>query len=176
MAGSTRRHGRPQVLSSGRRGHSRTHPLQDFLIAPRRRRNLERNLPRSAPNNYKRIQKHNSRNNEHLHFQQERRNHSHQRTQPKTKPKSLIANFNSISQQAESIGGVENFTIQGANSQLNITAMNNLYLATVSSRAADQKIVKSLTHVLVPTVVKLVDQITPNLRKPASANQVNTQP
>lgn len=73
--------------------------------------------------------------------------------------KIIITNFSSINQQAESIGGVKNFTIQGANSQLNITSMNNLYLATVSSRAADKKTVKALTHVLVPTVVKLVDQL-----------------
>ena len=77
--------------------------------------------------------------------------------------KNLIAAFNSITQRAETISGIENITIQGANSQLNITSMNNLYLATVSSRAADQKIVKTLTHVLVPTVVKLVDQIAPEL-------------
>ncbi len=73
--------------------------------------------------------------------------------------KKLITNFTSIAQQAETIGGIENLTIQAADSQLNITAMNNLYLATVSSRVANQKIVKSLTHVVVPTVVKLVDQL-----------------
>ena len=73
--------------------------------------------------------------------------------------KKLIDHFNSITQQAETIGGIENLTIQAADSQLNITAMNSLYLATVSSRAANQEIVKSLTHVLVPTVVRLVDQV-----------------
>ncbi len=73
--------------------------------------------------------------------------------------KTLITGFNSIAQQAETIGGIENLTIQAADSQLNITAMNNLYLATVSSRAANQEIVRSLTHVLVPTVVNLVEQV-----------------
>ena len=73
--------------------------------------------------------------------------------------KKLILNFGSIAQQAETIGGIESLTIQAADSQLNITAMNNFYLATVSSRVANQEIVKSLTQVVVPTVVKLVDQI-----------------
>ncbi|MGD0070040.1 MAG: hypothetical protein ABSB71_00565 [Candidatus Bathyarchaeia archaeon] len=77
--------------------------------------------------------------------------------------KKLIAAFNNVADQAETIGGIETLTIQGANSQLNITSMNNRYLATVSSRAADQKIVKTLTRILVPTVVKLVDQIAPEL-------------
>lgn len=35
--------------------------------------------------------------------------------------------------------------------------MGNLYLAMVSTRAANQKIVNSLCHVIVPTVVKLMD-------------------
>jgi predicted regulator of Ras-like GTPase activity (Roadblock/LC7/MglB family) len=77
--------------------------------------------------------------------------------------KKLIAAFNDTTDLAQTIGGIETLTIQGADSQLNITSMNNLYLATVSSRAADQKIVKTLTHVLVPTVVRLVDQIAPEL-------------
>ena len=72
--------------------------------------------------------------------------------------KKLIANFNDITQQAETIGDIENLTIQAGDSQLHITAMNNLYFATVSTQAANQEIVKSLTHVVVPIIVGLVDQ------------------
>jgi hypothetical protein len=49
--------------------------------------------------------------------------------------------------------------VQGADRLLQITSINNLFLATVSSHEADEKIIKSLTCVLVPTVVKLVDEI-----------------
>lgn len=70
----------------------------------------------------------------------------------------LILCFGSIASQAISIGGVETLTIQAADSQLNITAVDNFYLATVSSRSANQEIMKSLTQVVVPTVVKLFDQ------------------
>jgi hypothetical protein len=73
--------------------------------------------------------------------------------------KKLIANFGSISLQAQTIGGVESLTIQTGESQLNITAMNNLYLTTVSSRKANQEIVKSLTQVVVPTIAHFVDQL-----------------
>jgi len=73
--------------------------------------------------------------------------------------KKLIAAFNNIADQAEIIGGIENLTIQGSDSQLTITSMNNRYLVNVSLRAADEKMVKMLTRVIVPTVVKLVDQI-----------------
>lgn len=71
----------------------------------------------------------------------------------------LVLNFGSITSQAQTIGGIESLTIQATDSQLNITAMNNFYLATVSSRAANHKIVKSLTQVVIPMVVGLIDQI-----------------
>jgi hypothetical protein len=73
--------------------------------------------------------------------------------------KKLISNFGNISLQAQSIGGVECLTIQTGESQLNITALDNLYLATVSSRKANQEIVKSLTQVVVPTIAHLVKQL-----------------
>lgn len=96
----------------------------------------------------------------------------------KNQTKKLITNFNSIAQHAEIIGGIENLTIQAADSQLNITAMNNFYLATVSSRAANQEIVKSLTHVLVPTVVRLLDQLNrqPSENQPPQALQLEEKP
>jgi predicted regulator of Ras-like GTPase activity (Roadblock/LC7/MglB family) len=71
----------------------------------------------------------------------------------------IVAAFNDITEQAETIGGVETLTIQGSNSKLSIRSMNELFLATVSSREADEKMVKMLTIVIVPTVVKLIDQI-----------------
>jgi hypothetical protein len=71
----------------------------------------------------------------------------------------VITNFASIAVQAETIGGIENFTIQAADNQLNIFAVDNCFLATVSSRTANQEILKSLTQVVVPTVVRLVYQV-----------------
>lgn len=65
----------------------------------------------------------------------------------------LIASLNSIN--AQSIGGLKSITIQDVNSQLNITAVKDNYLATASSRLANQKIVASLTQVVVPTVMRL---------------------
>jgi hypothetical protein len=73
--------------------------------------------------------------------------------------KKVIANFGNIALQGQAIGGVECLTIQAGDSQLIITAMSNLYLATVSSRAANQEIVKSLTQVVVPTIARFVDHL-----------------
>jgi hypothetical protein len=83
----------------------------------------------------------------------------------------LIANFGNITLKGQAIEGVESLTIQAIDSQLNITAIGNLYLATVSSRAANQEIVKSLTQVLVPTVAMLVDKLTSS---PSESQPENT--
>ena len=66
----------------------------------------------------------------------------------------LIASISGIT-HADSIGGIESLTIQDINTQLNLTAVDSVYLATLSSREADKKIIKSLTQVVVPTVIRL---------------------
>ncbi len=66
----------------------------------------------------------------------------------------LIANLNGIT-HAGCIGGIESLTIQDLNTQLSVAAVGDVYLATVSSRTADQKIIKSLTQIVAPTVIQL---------------------
>jgi hypothetical protein len=69
--------------------------------------------------------------------------------------------FNDITERADTIGGVESITIQGTEGRVNIAHMNDFYLTTVSSKEADEKYVNALTRVLIPTVIKLVDEIHP---------------
>jgi hypothetical protein len=80
-------------------------------------------------------------------------------TSTEDQTKKIVLNLSNIASEAETIGGIENLTIQGTDNQLNITTLNDLYLATVSSRSGNQEIVKSFTHVLIPTVVNLLDQL-----------------
>jgi hypothetical protein len=87
--------------------------------------------------------------------------------------KEFITNFASIAMQAETIGGIENFTIQAADNQLNIFAVDNCFLATISSRTAKQEILKSLTQVVVPTIVKPVNQVEDHTE---IQSQVETKP
>lgn len=79
--------------------------------------------------------------------------------------KKLIASFNSLNNYSEAIGGIENLAIQSEDKQLNITAFNSHYLVTISSQAADQRITKFLTTVIIPTVIGLMDQIAPDAEK-----------
>ena len=74
--------------------------------------------------------------------------------------KNLVTAFNGICSKAEIIGSIKTVTMQGADRQLSITCMNNQYLATVFSRGADEKIIKSLTCVLVPAVVGIMNELS----------------
>jgi hypothetical protein len=67
--------------------------------------------------------------------------------------------FNDINEKADIIGGLEAVNIQGAEGKVNIAAMNDFHLATVSSKEADEKYVNTLTRVLIPIVIKLVEDI-----------------
>jgi hypothetical protein len=56
---------------------------------------------------------------------------------------------------------LETVTIQGANSRVNIACINDFYLTTTSSKEADEKYVNTLTRVLIPIVIRLVEKIQP---------------
>ena len=69
--------------------------------------------------------------------------------------------FDAITERANIIGGLESVTFHGAKGQVNITCINDFYLTTIASKEADEKYVNTLTRVLVPTVLKLVEKIHP---------------
>jgi len=81
-------------------------------------------------------------------------------TDEKTVNRTINA-FDAITERADAIGGLEAVTIQGANGRVNIACMNDFYLTTVLSKKADEKYVNTLTRVLIPTVIKLVEKIHP---------------
>ncbi|MGA2681656.1 MAG: hypothetical protein ABSF44_07640 [Candidatus Bathyarchaeia archaeon] len=89
--------------------------------------------------------------------------------------KKLADAFDEIANQAEVVGGMEILTIQGVSSQLDITSTNSRYIATVSSRGVDEKMVKALNCVVVPTVIKLLDQVTPSAPDNEPSDEVKSE-
>lgn len=72
-----------------------------------------------------------------------------------------VKTFKEMLEKAETIGGVEDITIEGINGRVNISHMEEIYLFTVTSAKADPNYVRTVTHVLVPTVLKVLEKITP---------------
>jgi len=72
-----------------------------------------------------------------------------------------VGAFNALTERAKTIGGLESATFHDANGQVNINCIEDFYLATITSKEADEKYVNTLSRVLVPTVLKLIDKINP---------------
>jgi len=73
----------------------------------------------------------------------------------------ILECLNSLT-HAQCIGGVKNLTIQDVTAQLTITAVSDVYLATLSRRVTNDKAVKSLTRIVAPTVISLALGVTPS--------------
>ena len=76
----------------------------------------------------------------------------------KTLDPAILA-FNSIEKEAKTLSGLKSIRIEGNKGKINLTCMKKFNFATVLSNKADEKYVNTLTRVLVPTVIKLVDNI-----------------
>ena len=73
--------------------------------------------------------------------------------------------LNSLEKEAKTVGGLKSIRIEGAKGKMNLSCMDKVNLATVLSNQADENYVNTLTKVLVPTVIKLVDEIQGNSPK-----------
>jgi hypothetical protein len=73
----------------------------------------------------------------------------------------VIDSFDAILEKADAIGGVDSITLESSEGRVNVSCMNDLYLVTVTSKNADKNYVNTVTHVLIPTVLKLLERITP---------------
>lgn len=73
----------------------------------------------------------------------------------------VIDSFDGILEKADAIGGIEGITLDGSKGKVTISCMNDIYLVTVTSRKADMNYVNTVTHVLIPTILRLLDKINP---------------
>jgi predicted regulator of Ras-like GTPase activity (Roadblock/LC7/MglB family) len=74
----------------------------------------------------------------------------------------LIDSFDGILEKADAIGGIEGVILNGSKGRVTISCMNDIYLVTVTSKKADMNYVKTVTHVLIPTILRLLDKINPS--------------
>jgi hypothetical protein len=70
-----------------------------------------------------------------------------------------ITAFENIAEKAETIGDIKNITIQTSQGKINIVNTEEFYLTTISSKEADEKNVNTLTRILIPIVINLIEKI-----------------
>jgi predicted regulator of Ras-like GTPase activity (Roadblock/LC7/MglB family) len=81
-------------------------------------------------------------------------------TDQKTMEK-MIHSFQSVAEKADTIGSLKALYVNGKKGKLILSNVNDLYLALVASENADTIFLHSVTRVIIPTVLKLLETITP---------------
>lgn len=84
----------------------------------------------------------------------------------KTSEKIMVHVVNALDgvfEKADIVGGVKDITLEGSNGRVNVSNINDIYFVTVTSKKADLTYVNAVTRVLVPTVLKLLEKISPAL-------------
>ena len=82
-----------------------------------------------------------------------------------------LNSFQNIAEKAGTIGGLHNFSVDGDKGKVHISRINDMYLVTATSQNADANNLRSVTQVIVPTVLKLLESITPAPLKSAQPQQ-----
>lgn len=72
----------------------------------------------------------------------------------------VIDLFDNILDKAETIGDVEFAAFNFSKGRINVSHINDLYFVTVASNSLDQNYIKTISNVLVPTILKLIEKIT----------------
>jgi hypothetical protein len=79
--------------------------------------------------------------------------------------------FRALSEKADVIGGIDSVTFHGSDSKANITRFNNFYVTNVASNEANEKTVTNLTRVMIPTMLRLLQDIYPLSQKTIQKTQ-----
>ncbi len=79
-------------------------------------------------------------------------------------------------QKAEDMGGVQNIILEADKGRLNVSRINDFYLVTVAPEKTDMKYVNIFTNVLVPTVLKLLEEIKSAVNREKSSAPENEEP
>ncbi len=88
---------------------------------------------------------------------------------------SIITSFSNILEKADSIGGLEALVLKGDNGRVEISCIEDLYLVTVTGKKADLNYVNTVTRVLLPTILKVVEKLDPtSLKRPPENKLIKT--
>ncbi len=86
--------------------------------------------------------------------------------------KKALNSFQSVAEKTGTIGGLHNFSVDGDKGKVHILRINDMYLVTATSENADANNLRSVTQVIVPTVLKLLESIIPAPLKSAQPQQL----
>ena len=81
------------------------------------------------------------------------------------KPEKLLEkamlSLEDVFEKANTVGTVKSLEIEGTNGRIQISCVNDMYLATVMTNKADMKYVETVARVIIPTLLKILENVSP---------------
>jgi predicted regulator of Ras-like GTPase activity (Roadblock/LC7/MglB family) len=79
----------------------------------------------------------------------------------------VVTSLEGVLNKAETLGGLNSVVIEGSKGSIHISCVDDMYLTMVASKDADMRYLETVARVLIPTVIKLLDNLDPTpLRHP----------
>ncbi len=84
----------------------------------------------------------------------------------------MIHSFQTVAEKADTIGSLKAVYVNGKKGKVILSSVNDMYLALATSKNADTTYLHSVTRVIIPTVLKLIEIITPTPLQLAPSKQL----
>jgi hypothetical protein len=72
-----------------------------------------------------------------------------------------VHSFQGVLEKVDAVGGLDTYLIEGENGKVQLSRAGDMYLTTVTSKNADLAYLPSITRVIIPTILKLLESIVP---------------
>ena len=73
----------------------------------------------------------------------------------------ILESFENLKEKAKTIGNLKSFHITAKNGKLTLSKINDMYLVMATSKNADKTHIYSITHVIIPTILKTLETFAP---------------
>ncbi len=86
--------------------------------------------------------------------------------------------FRNLTEKSNVLGDLESVSFKGQKARANITRFQDFYIANVASNEVDEKTVTNLTRIMIPTMLRLVEQMYPsqgNAKEPLPTPELKPQ-
>ncbi len=88
----------------------------------------------------------------------------------------ITGSLEGIMEKADTLGGLNSLVIEGSKGNLHISCVDDIYLTMVTSKNADTKYLETVSRVLIPTIVKLLDNLSPTPLKHTTPSHTLLEP
>ena len=79
----------------------------------------------------------------------------------------VLESFEDLKEKAKTLGNVKGFSVVGKTGKLFLSAVDNMYFVMVTSNQIDEPQVRSITKVVIPTIMKTAEMMSTSHNQPS---------